>query len=519
MKKVFCILVVLALVFSLAACNNSNSGTSVESVGSPSNSQTSSGSSNPVEITVALTELPNSLDPISEDYPDTLTACYHIYDRLIQFHEDNDLVPEVAKSWKQIDDVTWEFDIDLGNYKFQNGDPLTMDDIVYSFERIKDIPKQADAAALIDSVTYEGTKLTLKFTVVDNSLLKRLLSACIIVNKAYIESGGDDAVYLNPIGTGPYKVAEFTPGTSLTIETWDGYPTAKPQIDKIVFLGIGEDSARYIALETGKAQVAIAFSKFEQDKAEANSDITAYVKNSATIEGFVLNCERPPFSNVNVRRAIAYAFDRAGMCALQGGRDPLSSFLFCGYDEWYYESPLMPEYDLQKAKELLAAEGYDESNPMNIELVTYSTSEPAPEMLQSALRSIGVELSLSRIEFGAYLDAEYSGSFDMLWCGLMNRGGHPFMDLDRFDVNMIGTRNISRYVDDRAMELVTMIRSETDTQKLKAYTIELNDIVARDLPMIAIYQWAERCAWNKNLSGVIVNVDMCYSFRYAKYTA
>lgn len=514
MKKLFCVLLVLALAFSLAACNKAGEEANSGSTGGNTGQ---SGSSAPVEITVALTELPNSLDPISDDYPDTLTVCYHIYDRLVNFDEDNNILPGMSKSWKKLDDKTWQFDVDIANYKFQNGDPLTMDDIVYSFLRVRDIPKQADAAALIDSATYEGNTLTLKFTIVDNSLLQRMLNACIIVDKAYIEANGEDAIHLNPIGTGPYKLLEFTPGTTCVIGTWDGYPSAKPQIEKISFLGIGEDAARYIAVETGQAQLAVGVSIYEQELAEENSETSAYVKESATTEGFVFNCSRPPFDNVNVRIAVAHAIDRAGCCALQEGRNPQSSYLFCGYSEWYYESPYMPDYDLQLAKEMLAAEGFNESNPMNIELVTYSYSENSIELLQSILKTIGVELKLSRVEFGTYLDAEYNGTFDMLWCGLMNRGGHPFMDLDRFDVNMIGTRNISRYVNPAAMDLVTKIRAGTDTQELKADITELNDIIAREVPMFAVYQWAERCVYSNNLSGFMANVDMAYSFRNATY--
>jgi peptide/nickel transport system substrate-binding protein len=163
--------------------------------------------------------------------------------------------PAIANSYKQIDSLTWQFDINL-DYVFQNGDPLTMDDVVFSLMRLKDIPKQADIGSLIDSVTYEGNVLTVKITKANNSIIPRIITTAVIVNKAYIEANGDDAVYKNPIGTGPYKVAEFIPGTSVGIETWDGYPLST-EIHKLL-TGIPED-ATVILRRNRQVQYALLY--------------------------------------------------------------------------------------------------------------------------------------------------------------------------------------------------------------------------------------------------------------------
>ena len=109
-------------------------------------------------------------------------------------------------------------------------------------------------------------------------MLSRVLTTCVVVNKAYVEANGDDAVYMNPIGTGPYKITSFIPGTATAVEVWDGYPFAKPQIDKITFIGITETSARYIAVETGQAQFTGQLTPFEMGLAEADDNLATFSK-------------------------------------------------------------------------------------------------------------------------------------------------------------------------------------------------------------------------------------------------
>ena len=539
MKKTICILLTLILTFSLAACGGSSGGGNAGNQGGSTGTEGSAGSSGsagaagstgsagagsaspaapakPVEITVVLSTLPNGLDPISEDFPDTVAVCNLIYDRLVNFDENNSMIPGMARSWERVDELTYKFDVNL-DYVFQNGDPLTMDDIVYSFLRIRDIPKQADTGALIESVTYEGNVLTLKLKERDNTLLTRVLMTCYIVDKAYIEANGDDAVYLHPIGTGPFVIADFIPGTATSVETWDGYPFEKPPISKITFLGIGETVSRYIAVETGQAQYTGLLTPFEMDLAEKDPNLVPYTRDTTTITGFVFNCQKPPFDNVNVRTAVAYAVDRDSICALKGGRSPARSFIFGGYSDRYVESAFMPGYDLEKAKAMLEAEGYNASHPLKIEVVTYQTSEPAGELFQSSMRSIGVEVNLTIVEFSVYLATEQNGNFDMLMTSLLNRGGSPLTDLDRVDNTMYGTRNVSYYSNDRAMEIVRAMRISDDPKELTALAVELNDIIAKEVPMVPLFHFTSYYAMNKKLGNISFNNGGSIDFRTLTY--
>ena len=507
-RKLLTVLLVIALALGIAACNGGGSNSP-----SPSGSSAPS-AAKPVEITVALDSVPNALDPISEDIVTTVSIGYHIYDKLVDFDLNFNMIPAVAKSWKQLDVLTWEFEINM-DLVFQNGDKITMDDVVYSIERMKNIPKSQDAAEVVESMTYTGNTLTVKLKAPNNVSIPKLLALCIIVNKAYVEANGDNAIALNPIGTGPYKVSQFTPGTTVVIETWDGYPLKKPQIDKITFIPIAENQNRYISVETGQSQYAGGVTAKEAELANTNADLKSISFGCNQIRNFSMNCMKPPFDNANVRLAMATAFDRASFCALDGGRTPAESMLFPGFDV-YQVSEYLPKFDLEEAKSILEAEGYNASNPLKF-TITYYKPDPGLEFYQTALQSIGVDVSISLLEFSIWLDGEGSGNFTMNWLGVENVAGTPLQDLQRFDSNFLSKRNISYYVNPEIDELIQKAYVTIDENELKGLFKQINDLVAQNNPHIPGFLQPIFGVMDKKLDGVTVRADNITSFKNATY--
>ena len=541
-SRLLAILLILVMVFGLAACGNENqtsnetgnagntagnagssdstgnansgsgSGTGTGDTGNAGNT----GSSAPVEITAAFSVLPNGLDPVWEDTNTTMSISYHIYDKLVEIGQDYSLIPGVAKSWNEVDALTWTFEIDL-DFKFQNGDQLTMDDVKYSFDRLIDIAKSADTAALIDSVTYEGNILTIKAKEPNVTTIPRAFYTAPIVNKAYIEANGDDAVFLKPVGTGPYKLTEFTPGTSVTIETWDDYPFTKPQINKINFTAIPENSSRYIAVESGQQQYAGLVTAREAQTADGESNLSVLRGDSNRYVGFGFNCEKPPFDNVNLRRAIVHAIDRENIALLNGGRPPVQSMLFGSFD-LYADPASMPEYDLDKAKAMIEAEGYGASNPLKFSVLLWQP-DPGLELIQSSLKSIGVEMTLEQVEFSVFLTKEGPGEFEGVWTSAPNRAGTPLTDLDRYDYSFAGSRDITRYSNPAYNEIANKMRVSTDPAELKSLAMQAHEIIGQDVPMVGVFLTPIISIMDAKLTGVTVRGDLIQSFRYATYAA
>ena len=505
-RKIFALLLVLALAISLAACSKTDDSGKTSTSGGSGDAGTSgsSGSSNDyVEISVSRMLAPSSLEPAEEDNPMATTATFLIFDRLVAFdYRTNEWSPQVASAWRQIDDVTWEFDIIL-DITFHNGDKLTMDDVIYSIERLQNFPRVSDKWALIDSMSYKGNVLTIKFTNAFSNSPSKVLAVAFIVNKKYIEAGGDDAIFLNPVATGPYKATAFTPLSSITLEAFDNYYYGKKSIDKINFLSMPEADARYIALESGQIQWAGDLNKVSYDMAGTDPKLVQMGFPSMSNTGVGFNCQRSPFDNVNIRRALIHAFDIDAFASIDQD-EVAKSLLYTGYTDMYYQGSNYPEYNLDKARELLEAEGYTEANPLKFEVLCV-VPYPGIAIWQTALKSVGADMTFVQPEFGVYLARELSGDFDVIISGYGNRGCHPLSDLDRFSIEMIGSHNFTKYVNPAAQDLIDKIRVTPDKSERLSLSHELEEILSYDVPMVGIFRSLSKSAADAKLSGVTFN--------------
>ena len=233
---------------------------------------------------------------------------------------------------------------------------------------------------------------------------------------------------------------------------------------------------------------------------------------------FCFNTEKPPFNDVNVRRAMAYAFDRDSFAALQGGRPPVVSMVFAGYPDFYTVPNTMPTFDLAKAKQLLEAAGYNASNPLKFELMFW-LADPGLELYQSTLKSIGVEMSIKQVEFSSYLAKEGPGDFAMSYTSQTNKGGIALTDLDRFDYSLVGARDISRYNNPQVMDMIKKMRTSNDKAELKSLADQISKILGQDVPMFGAYLQPLFSVMDNKLSGVILRTDQQQCFRYATYKA
>jgi len=508
------------MAFTLVACGGGGSGGgggggSSQPAGGGGGGGGAAPSGAPVEITVAFFALPNGLCAINEDTFQTISPVVTFYDNLVFLGKDWEWKPAVASSWKQVDPLNWQFEINM-DHKFHNGDPLTMDDVVYSIERLKGIPKSAHCANRIKSVTYEGNILNVELTEANNTTIPQMLWFTVIVNKKYCEEKGDEALFLKPIGTGPYVCTEFTPGASVRVEKWADYPFEKPQIDIINFIAIPEDTNRYIAVETGQVEVAGIVTAFEVELAKKDGRFNIYEGMSCRTITFYCNMDREPFkSNQEVRRAFAHAFDRESWCDLAGGRVPLLSSLFGGFD-LHYISQYLPEYNPAKAKEILEAAGISPANPINIELIHFQ-ADPGLELYQSAMKSLGVNIQLTLCEFSVFLAREGSADFDLVWVGLSNKGGGPLVDLERYDSTFFGSRNNSRYSNPVMDDMIRKMRTTIDPNELQQLNVAINDLAAQESVFWTTHLQSNYAVMDKNLEGVWIRGDVSMHFRDAIY--
>src|SRR5882672_3396876 len=202
------------------------------------------------------------LDPSdTEAFITPFMVLYALHDALVKPMPGGDNTPSLAESWTTSKDgLTYEFVLRKG-VKFHNGDPVTAEDVKYSFERyhgagaklLKDRVREVQIVdpgrvrfqlkePWPDFMTFYGTSAT---------------GAGWIVPKAYVEKVGDDGFKRAPIGAGPYKFVSFNPGVELVMEAWDGYWRKVPNIKRLVFRSMPEETTRAAALK--KREIDIAY--------------------------------------------------------------------------------------------------------------------------------------------------------------------------------------------------------------------------------------------------------------------
>lgn len=467
----------------------------------------------PDTLVVAVTSIGNTLDAVVANFTNVTIATNHIYDRIINFDENFDFVPGVADSWEFVDATTFKFTVADG-FVFHNGQPLTLEDVVFSIERLREVPRVASIMNNIASVEITGEReITIKLVEPHSSTIRNLMPEVHVFNKAYAESNPD---YANkPIGTGPYMVANFIPGDRLELVAWDDYPFEKPAIKRIVFRTIEEAASRYIAVETGEAQFA-AISFHDMERAARNPNLQVISQRTTNTSFISMNTQKPPFDNRNIRLAMAYATPKVGLTSVQGGSVVIDSMTPSMFST-YYSSPNVPEFDLNKAMQLLAQEGYGPGNPLRFETWVYGGNTVVMEAFQAVLRGIGVEMSIRNLEFGVFLEGMARGEYQMLSGSWNNVTGDPLVAIENYWSGSWGSRNISFFQNDRVDELYELAKAAVDEQVIIEAAREVQEIAAAEMPIIPTYSQLAIFAMDSRLKGVQVLPSSVYSFRTAYF--
>ena len=277
---------------------------------------------------------PTSVDPAFDyDFVSGL-ATSSITEPLLKFCEgDTALCPNLASDWTVSDDgLTYTLTIRQG-VTFHDGSPMTVDDVVFSLNRVRD-PELGSyvgwmLANVADVTAPDDQTVVITMSQPDALLEYALAStAAHVVSKAFVESVGED--YGTPgvgsIGTGPFKFVEWVSGDHQTLARNDDYwdkANGGPYLDEITIKILPEPTTRVAGLETGEIDYLVnnvPSDQYETVKGFDNVSLT-FVP-SFYGEWITFNTQQPPFDNVKVRQAMNYALDKAGLRACIGRKAP-----------------------------------------------------------------------------------------------------------------------------------------------------------------------------------------------------
>lgn len=373
------------------------------------------------ELVAAINGDPQTLDPA---HAVTLLDCRLmalIYNGLVRFDERGQIVADLAKSWTQSKDgLTYTFTLNRG-VRFHNGRELTAADVVYSLERLRD-PKTASPRAWllskIERVSADGKyTVRIKLTEPFAPLLSLLaMPAAYVVDRTEVERYDDPAIYgLNPVGSGPFRLAELRPNDAVMLTAFPDYFAGRPLLDRVTFHVMRDSAMAWSAFETGNLHLAdVPPSAVSRCLASDQYRPYAAVRADLSVYYVAMNCERAPFDNVLFRQALNHAVDRSAIVKayLSGQAEVADGPIPPGVaGSTNQASPFA--YDPAKARALLQEAGYRADR--TLELIFRGSSNSIVNAIVSALTKVGVKAKAVGLDREGFFRAVADGSFDLAW--------------------------------------------------------------------------------------------------------
>lgn len=430
------------------------------------------------------------------------------------------LKPMLAESWEVLDGgKTYIFHL-RKDAVFEDGTPIDAHVFKYSFDRA--IKLNGDPAFLLSDVVEKTEvvddytfKVTLKYPFSAFVSVLGYTVAYPVNPKVYPENAFYEDI---PSASGPYKIKEWIRDVRIVLEENSNFFGEKPKT-KVIIINFYESAATLrLALETGEIDVAYRhLDPRDIIDLKEREDIVVYEGASPQIRYLVINVTQKPFDNKKVRKAIAYAVDRKRIVedVFVGLAKPLYSMIPEGM--WSHKN-VFPERDLEKAKQLLKEAGYDENNPLVIDLwytpTHYGTTEAdVAQVLKEALEETGViKVTIKYAEWSTYIDYFLEGAM-----GLFLLGWYPdYLDPDDYVwpfLSESGAKSLGSFYSNKFVEeLMIKARGFTGESARIPFYEKVQDILAEDVPYIPLWQGVATCAAKKSVKGILLEPTQI--FRY-----
>lgn len=522
----FGIMAMVAVILNGCSFSNESSAENTPAGSTESGTQVSGGAGGQSTFGIRLTADPPSSDPKDFNSTTASLSFYNCYDTLLDFSADGtELEPALAESWEQKDDTTYVYKIRQG-IKFSDGSDLTMEDVKFSLDRIKNPDTAASMSYLFDRVeSFEITgdwELTVHLTEPDATWkYVPATSPCCIVSQKAVEAAGDKygTAEGGCVGTGPYKFESWTSGSEITLvknENWWGDKT-KQLWDRVKYSIITDNTAAALAAQGGQLDYSHHLTSETYSIYEGIKNMNFYNYGSTTSNFLAFNCQKAPFDDVNFRKACAYAINKEDITSAIGGKYAHVSGGVPMPDTMFYMDPEAWKkadgetiedygYDLEKAKACLAESAYPDG--ADVTIYTTSTNKQLSEIIQADLKEIGVNVTVNEIQnsesyeisYGYKLDSDGKRLYDIYATGWLSDYLDPIGYLTPFwsNVNIReGGSNQAVYDGTEVQPLIDQSYLEKDDKVRSDLMIEAFTKAAEDCPYVTLYDYDETYALNK----------------------
>ena len=433
-----------------------------------------------------------------------------LFNGLVRFNENLDLVPDIAQSWSlSSDQLTYTFHL-RKDIRFSNGRTITAEDVRYSFERVLTPGTKAPLTWVLDKIEGANDFLAGKATQVTGITVKdaqtivlRLhrpfgpflsllaMTTASVVPREEVERLGQD-FGSSPVGSGPFVVSDWKHGRYLILSANERFVEGRPKLNGIYYRIIPEDLTAVMEFETGRLDV-LQIPPSEYRRYTTDPAWRGLVHGKPGLNTYYLgfNCTRPPFNDVRVRRAVNMAIDRRhilntvfekrGVVAV----GPVPPGLW-RTEPWPQTKSY--EYDPQTAKMLIHEAGAD-----GVTIKIYISAEPEildiVEVIQNYLANVGIKADITQLDWSAFKHAVNEGDADAFWLSWWA----DYPDPENFLFPLFHSSNVgsggnrTRCLDPELDRLIeTSQRTVSEGLRYRIYR-QAEDRIIRDAPWV--FMW------------------------------
>jgi peptide/nickel transport system substrate-binding protein len=475
------------------------------------------------------------LDPARITDSDSAEVTEQIYDHLVRYRADStEIEPSLAIGWEvSADGRTWTFHLRTG-VRFHDGTPFDAEAVVFSFDRQRD-PRHPFHSE--DFTYWESTfrniqtvekvdPLTVRITI-ERSYAPFLANLAMfpvsIVSPSAVKKWGAE-YYRHPVGTGPFKFVEWSPGERVTLEANPDYWNGAPRIEHLVFSVIRDARQRLVALEGGAIDVAESLAPEDLQFVALHPELELHRVSGNNVAYLAMNTTHPPFDDVRVRRAVNFAVNKTAIVKLlyqglaQPATTPVPPSLWSHVDEPLYH------YDKEEAMKLLAEAHYTpgQRRPRLYISDTPRQYLPAPEtvarIIQHNLHDVGLDVDVVTNDFNTHVRLTQNGEHDLCLLGWSADNGDPdnflYVLFDPENAEPGSARNLAFFKNAELHGVLSWAQETTDRPNRERYYKRAQDLIAKEAPWVPLAHTEVVVAARSSLSGVVVHPSSSIYFHH-----